>query len=62
MDDRSSIPGRCRKGIFFFLRHRVETGSGVHPAFYTMGTGGCLSEGKVTGPWNWPLSSIEYRS
>jgi hypothetical protein len=38
----------------FFLLHRVQTGSGAHPASYPMGTGGSLSEGKAAGAWNWP--------
>jgi hypothetical protein len=29
----------------FSLRHRVHTGSGAHPASYSMGTGGSLSLG-----------------
>jgi hypothetical protein len=35
------------------LRHRVETGSGAHPASYSMGT-----RGKAVGAWSWPLTSI----
>jgi hypothetical protein len=31
----------------FSLRHRVQTGSGAHPASYTMGRGGC--GGKAAG-------------
>jgi hypothetical protein len=29
----------------FSLRHRVQTGSGVHPASYPTGTGGSFPEG-----------------
>jgi hypothetical protein len=36
----------------FSLLHIVQTGSGVHPTSYTMGTGG-----KATGGWSWPLTS-----
>jgi hypothetical protein len=36
MDDRSSIPGRSRD---FSVRHRVQTGSGAHPASFARGTG-----------------------
>jgi len=39
LDDRDSIPGTCNDWIFS-LRHRIQTGSGVHPASYPMGTGG----------------------
>jgi hypothetical protein len=31
----------------FFLRHRIQTGSGVHPASCTMGTGGSFTGGKA---------------
>jgi hypothetical protein len=41
----------------FFLHHRVQTGSGTHPASYSMGTRGSLPEGKAAGAWNWPLTS-----
>jgi hypothetical protein len=35
LDGRSSIPGRDS-----FLLHNVQTNSGVHPGFFSMGTGG----------------------
>jgi hypothetical protein len=31
------------------LLHVVETGSGAHPAFYPLGTGGSFSGGKAAG-------------
>jgi len=31
----------------FSLRHRVQTGSGVHPAFYTMDTESSFPGGKA---------------
>jgi hypothetical protein len=42
---RSSSPGRVKN----FL-HIVQSSSEAHPAFYTVGTGGSFSGGKVTGP------------
>jgi hypothetical protein len=33
----------------FSLRHRVQTGSGLHPASYSMGTRSCLLEAKSAG-------------
>jgi hypothetical protein len=33
----------------FFPLKVVQTGSGVHPASYAMGTGGSFSEGKADG-------------
>jgi hypothetical protein len=38
-----------REGQEFFLLHVVQTGSGAHPASYTMGTGGSSSGGKAAG-------------
>jgi hypothetical protein len=33
----------------FSLLHAVQTGSGVHPTSYTMGTGGSFLRGKAAG-------------
>jgi hypothetical protein len=33
----------------FSLLHSVQTGSGAHPASYTMGTRGCFPGGKAAG-------------
>jgi hypothetical protein len=33
----------------FSLHHRVQTGSGVHPASYPVGTRGSFPEGKAAG-------------
>jgi hypothetical protein len=41
-----SIPGSVR---FFSLLHTIQTSSGAHPAFYPVGTGGYLPQGKVAG-------------
>jgi len=35
-----------------------QTGSGVHPASYPMGTKGCFPCDKETRSWSWPLTSI----
>jgi len=42
----------------FSLRHRVQTGSGTHPASYPTGTRGSFLGGKVTRAWNSPIYSI----
>jgi hypothetical protein len=42
--DRGSIPGRGSEGSFSF-RHRVQNGSGAHPASYPMGTRGSFPWG-----------------
>jgi hypothetical protein len=41
----------------FSRHHRVQTGSGVHPASYPMGTRGSFPEGKAAGAWSWPPTS-----
>jgi hypothetical protein len=52
LDDRGSIPGN------FSLNHRVQNGSGAHPASYQMGTRGSYPGGKAAGAWSWPITSI----
>jgi len=42
----------------FCLRHRVQTGSGAHPASYSMGNRGYFPEGKAAEAWSWPFTSI----
>jgi len=42
----------------FSLRHRVQTGSGAHPASYITGTGCSFPEGTAAKAWSWPLTSI----
>jgi len=36
----------------------VWTGSGAHPASYSMGTGGFFPGSKAAGALSWPLTSI----
>jgi hypothetical protein len=40
---------------------RVQTGSGTHPASYSMGTSGSFPGGKAAGAYSWPLTSIQCR-
>jgi hypothetical protein len=40
----------------FSLRHRVQTGSGVHPAPYPVGTDGSYPGVKAAGTWIWPVN------
>jgi hypothetical protein len=40
----------------FSLLPVLQTGSGVHPTSYPMGTGGSFPGGKAAGAWNWPLT------
>jgi hypothetical protein len=42
----------------FSRHHRVQTGSGAHPASYTMGTRGPFPRGKAARASSWPLTSI----
>jgi hypothetical protein len=41
----------------FSLHHRVQNGSGAHPASYQMGTGDSFPRDKAAGAWSWPLTS-----
>jgi hypothetical protein len=41
---------RVPVGSRFSLLRVVQTGSGVHPTFYPMGTGGSFPGGKAAGP------------
>jgi hypothetical protein len=48
-----------RQGLTFFsLLHRVQTGSGTHPASYSVGIEGSFLAGKAAGAWNWLLTCI----
>jgi hypothetical protein len=42
----------------FSLHHRIQNGSGAHPASFPMGTRGSFLGGKAAGAWSWPLTSI----
>jgi hypothetical protein len=42
----------------FSLHHRVQTGSGAHPASDPMGTRGSFPGGKAAVALSWPLPSI----
>jgi hypothetical protein len=41
------------------LHHRIQTGSGAHPAPYPMGTRSSFPGGKAAGAWSCPLTSIK---
>jgi hypothetical protein len=42
----------------FFLHHRVQNGSGAHPALYPVRSRGSFPRGKAVGACSWPLTSI----
>jgi len=42
----------------FSLLHRLQTGSGAHPASYPVGTRGSFLGGNAAGAWSWSLTSI----
>jgi hypothetical protein len=48
LDDRGSGV-RFPSGAGNFSLHRVQNGSGAHPASYPMGTGGSFPGGKAAG-------------
>jgi hypothetical protein len=61
LDDRCSgvrFPAGAGK---FSLHHRVQNGSGAHPASYPMGTRASFPGGKVVGAWSWPHTSVYCR-
>jgi hypothetical protein len=43
------------------LHHRVQNGSGAHPASYPMGTNGSFPGGKAAGAWSSPLTNYYRR-
>jgi hypothetical protein len=49
LDDREGREFESRQGKKFSLLHIVQTGSGVHPTSYKMGTGGFSPEVKRQG-------------
>jgi hypothetical protein len=57
LDDRGSRV-RFPAGAGSFSLHRVQNGSGAHPASYPMGTRGSFPGGKAAGAWSWPLTFI----
>jgi hypothetical protein len=58
LDDRGSRVRFPAGTGNFSLNHRVQTGSGAHPASYPMGTVGSFPGGKAAGERSWPLTSI----
>jgi hypothetical protein len=58
LDDRGSRVRFPAEAGNFSLCHRVQNGSGAHPASYPMGTRGSSPGGKAAGAWSWPLTSI----
>jgi hypothetical protein len=50
LDDRGSRVRFPAGTENFSLHHRVQNGSGSHPASYPMGTRGCFPGGKAAGP------------
>jgi hypothetical protein len=45
----------------FSLLQVVQTGCGVHPISYPMGTGGSFPRDKAARGWSWPLTSNQCR-
>jgi hypothetical protein len=58
LDDRGSRVRFPMGAGNFFLHHRVQNGSGAHPASYPMGTRDSFPEGKAAGAWSWQLTSL----
>jgi hypothetical protein len=49
LDDRGSRVRFPAEAGYFSLHHRVQNGSGAHPASYPMGTRGSFPGGKAAG-------------
>jgi hypothetical protein len=47
--DNRGLEFESQKSHEFSLLHVVQTGSGIHPTSYPMGTGGSIHGGKVAG-------------
>jgi hypothetical protein len=58
LDDRGSRIRFLERAGNFSLHHRVQNGSGAHPASYPMGIRCSFPGGKAAGAWSWPLTSI----
>jgi len=54
LDDRGSRV-RFPAGTGNFFHHRVQNGSGAHPASYPVGSRGSFPVGKAAWAWSWPL-------
>jgi hypothetical protein len=61
LDDRGSRVRFPAEAGNFSLHHRVQNGSGAHPASYPMDNWGSFLGGKAAGAWSWPLTSIQCR-
>jgi hypothetical protein len=61
LDDRGSRVRFPAGAGNYSLHHRVQNGSGAHPASYPMGTRRSFPGGKAAGAWSWPLTSIYCR-
>jgi hypothetical protein len=59
--DDQGVGVRVPVGQEFSILHVVQTGFGVHPTSYPMGTGGSFPGGKAAGAWSWPLTSSYFR-
>jgi hypothetical protein len=58
LDDRGSRVRFPTGAGNFSLHHRVQNGSGAHPASYPMGTWGFFPGDKAAGAWRWLLTSV----
>jgi hypothetical protein len=45
---------------YFSHRHRVQTGSGAHPASFPIGTGCSYTGSKSAAALGWPVTSLKY--
>jgi hypothetical protein len=58
LDDRGIVVRILGRSIQFYSSPNLQAGSGDHSASCTFGTECSLRDGKATGSWSWPLTSI----
>jgi hypothetical protein len=56
LEDRDSRVRFPAGAVNFSLHHRIQNGSGAHPASYPMGIGDSFAGRKATVVWSWPLT------
>jgi hypothetical protein len=59
---RPGFDSRQGLGKIFYLRHRVQAGSGAHSVSYPLGTGASSRGGEAVGWRSWPLTSLPITS
>jgi hypothetical protein len=56
-----SVPEIWAGARDFSLLQNIQTGSGAHPASYSMGMGGYFLRSEAGGTWGWPLTFVYFQ-